>query len=557
MQKSSKILKVFGITLTVIIVIFVCGILYSNFLITRLIKTKLNEQMEQMNSQTLRYDEIRLSLMTQSLAVYNLYYSSDTTKTLMANKPGYEIAIEKVLIQHIDVLQVLRTKDLNVRKVIIKNPHITAYINENSQPNDPPIKIMTQENLSGSRQLLTYIAALNVQDVKIENGTIEAKSLVSELAASSDSIDITVHNLCYTLADTVLTYNDSIYDLQLSNIHVCLPTGNYELTVNEFSTANAGNICINDVHVWSPIPKTKLADRCGKIPVVWIAGEFSQIHTSPCNIIRQILQQSILLDTVSVTANKMHLYRDNRYPPKEPYKMPQEILLAIAQPINITHFDFKLPTFVYQEATTNINCGELLMHHMHLTANHIKNSEHNVIGTRILGTLTKGGYMDISLNLDLNKYCTFDCLFKLKDGKGAAFEHFIRPLFGATLDCDIQNMNAKFTGNKIATNGTFTMAYKNLKIHVYKEETPIAIIAKNSGAVNFFSKIILPTANPAIPGQEPRSYTIYHKHDSYKNFPSYLLMTLAEGAKETLLPGFYLKYRIKQQPQKASKTKSK
>ena len=143
MQKSSKILKVFGITLTVIIVIFVCGILYSNFLITRLIKTKLNEQMEQMNSQTLRYDEIRLSLMTQSLAVYNLYYSSDTTKTLMANKPGYEIAIEKVLIQHIDVLQVLRTKDLNVRKVIIKNPHITAYIYESSQSYDSPIIIMT------------------------------------------------------------------------------------------------------------------------------------------------------------------------------------------------------------------------------------------------------------------------------------------------------------------------------------------------------------------------------------------------------------------------------
>ena len=58
-----------------------------------------------------------------------------------------------------------------------------------------------------------------IDAVRVTNGHVALSKSADSTMLTLDSICVAVHDLCYNLTDSLLTYNDSVYSLQTGGLH--------------------------------------------------------------------------------------------------------------------------------------------------------------------------------------------------------------------------------------------------------------------------------------------------------------------------------------------------
>lgn len=244
------------------------------------------------------------------------------------------------------------------------------------------------------------------------------------------------------------------------------------------------------------------------------------------------------IDSIHVSGAEAVLFQDYRNRPSAQFPTIQESIDAIGRPIQINsvNADFKALSFILE--TTDINRGTLPMHNVSVAVNSVSNAPGNVMEVNVKTGLPGKSRMHFSLNTHNNHNESTSGKYQILDLDASKLDGFTRPLFGATIRADVHRIDCSFSGNKFDMKSRFCMQYDNLKVHAWEDSSaPYRIVADNTGIINFLANLVLPHANPAVPGKEPKEVEYQFQRDPMRTYPEYLLQSAIYGAMHTLLPG--------------------
>lgn len=521
-----------------------------NITLKHFVADRLNRQLRELYSQTFHYGDIHFRPLRRIVIVTDLYFNSTIHDTLPRDTTGLEVSVKRLYIKYSGLTEIVRNKDVSVKHLSVIEPSLRCQFPFHATPEgNTPLEHSVNAEMETTAYTLQYVARLNVDEVDIQNARFEANQPDHPFYIQADSIDLRLHHLGFDFTTKKASYNDSTYLLSIRNIESLTPDGMFQLNARHIETADAGRIYIRDIRARHIVPKKKLANLSGKIPAIWTDLQLDYIETSPLNIIRAVLNRQVALDTVFAGGRMMEVYEDQRYKPRKPYNMPQEDMMRQNLPLDIHHVVFNMDRMDYTLATTNINHGNLTLKNISVEASRINNRPGNTMETILCCDFPKGGSLDARLRLKMNKNSSFSADIRATGIQGREFDSFMRPLFGITFQIAVDKVESRIQGDRNTAHGDFTLLYHGLEVQAYPGESPYQIISKNAGAINFFSKGLLPKANPnlltpdskgLLPSEKVRSYDIAAKRDPMVMFQVYLIATLGDGIKKTLLPGLYI-----------------
>ena len=117
-------------------------------------------------------------------------------------------------------------------EISIDEPELLVYLDEEhpaellpSFPEDTTLK-----------KASTWLERVDVRYIEVNKSTGHLHSVRTPLVVAVDSLSVECRSMSYTFADSVFTYNDSVYELRIEGIAVQLPDGESALEVKDFET---------------------------------------------------------------------------------------------------------------------------------------------------------------------------------------------------------------------------------------------------------------------------------------------------------------------------------
>lgn len=350
-----------------------------------------------------------------------------------------------------------------------------------------------------------------------------------------DSLTVEVHDICYNLRDSSFAYNDSVYLLQSGRLAYTSPDRLFEATVGSLYTRDAGEILLKDIAGGNTDKPEEHADRMGKQEVTWARFNLQAVRISPVNVIRLAQAQEINIDSVEICGKSTDIYYDSHYPPKEPYPMPSESMLAIKMPLHVGYIDAMLNQFHVAVTTDGKHAGTLELKQTHARIRNLSNRPGSTMHTTLQTHFADGGKVNIATDMTMNKQgsLTFDA--DITQTTGSNLASLTKPLLGVELNCNFHSICTRCTGDSKTLHGTFCMVYDSLSIHV-DEDNPMEELGKFAGLVNTLAPVVLYNRNPRSANAEPKSFEVQAQHDPMQPFPAYFIGTINDGMLQTVLP---------------------
>ena len=540
-----KALKISCIVIASLFLIHGAATLLVNRILHDRIEQHLMDQVHLLYGQTIRYGRINTHPLAGTVTVTDLYFNNTSAELLMSDSVGFEIEVEKIRVSKVNVWEILFNKDIVIREITITRPSMRLNLEEEVLKQEPT-------SITASEEMLSFVARLNVDKVHIEDAAVSWRMVDSHLALDVEDIDLVVDNLDFDFITQTASYNDSTYAVSLSGVHILTPDSLTYITVGSLETKNAGPIYIKDFKERNTVGYRELANR-SHLPETWTAIDVPSVETSPINIIAQILSQKVSVDTLKANVSNMEVFEDLRYPNVDPYLMPQQILMAVEVPLKVKYIDASIDSLHYTLATTDFHDGSLDIVNIKARIKDFGNRNRDEF--RVLGSASfvGGGKANLQLTMKMNKACDWSVKLSGKGLKGKAFNGFMRPLFGLSVNLDIDEVKAEYKGNKDNAAGDFKMLYHDLQIQTYKGESAYDIINKNAKAIEDLGNAFLPKSNPTLlpgskgnlPSERPREYNVAATRDPMQKVPIYMMMPVVDGLKKTMLPGLYIQKKRK------------
>lgn len=562
-KKKERAWWITAIIVAVVVTAIALFIEYANGILRQMVNEQLTEQVRNLKNVTVSYEDIDVNLWKGSAYVKNLRYCSNPDNVLYDSVPGFIVEAKMTQFQFVGYLTYMRTKNISIGKV--RTTDVVATVNYGqpdtivqSKSNVKLVEakgdsiILTHDTLNNSqisisKAVLAFVAAINVNNVVVENGSLRFRAINSPLEADCDSLYLTVRNLGYDFANEVISYNDSVYECSIKNIRFVQPDGKYTLTVKELYSKNTENITIKGIRHVCNIPKEKLAVVNGKIPSVWSDLSIDEVKTSKVNIVRSVIDAKIKIDSVNVTGGTVSLYKDDLFPPVKVQRPFQALLAELAVPLDIKKVHIKLDRFHFTMISSVFTKASTMhMNNLDIVARRISNVDPRDIVAMVKGSMDGGGgHMTLNLRLLKDPKCTWRERIIFENSNLAAFNGFLNDLVGVKVGGKLSRMECYAVGDSMTANGNFVMEYTGLDAEILKGRSPIKALQKNTKALNGIVKIVIPPSNPRKAGEAPKKYNVKGKRNLYSPYMVYLLSPMFDGLKETMLAPFYLNKEIK------------
>lgn len=543
MKKSTKILLIIlAILAAILTTAFVCA----DIIVSRLVQKEVAKAMEAAPGCEARCGDIHIRFFSGTASVHDLYffYRGEPVSPKDTIGPGVRIAVERVDLGRVFYTALLKRRVL-VSDLHIKNPQLELWMDE-----EHPETCFPELHDEHVEQMQNPMKSARLMKLAVKNASLRLHSVRTRLDVEADDFSCAVHDLAY---DSVFSYNDSVYEITLGKAVVVLPDGRIRLETNGLSHSNQGALEIGTTRIAHTMARKRLGDIV-KEPATWMDMTVASVTTSPFNPLRKAMNQDYSIESVKAVVERMNIFRDERYAPKEPFAMPQEILMAIPAVFRIGTVDAAIKKINIEFANTNISSGKLELAGIKTQVKNVSNAKNSTMV--IQGTCPiREGLAEAGMTMTMNKDCNFTTKLHVTDVNIDYLNSFLRPLVGITCDLQVDTLDTEYAGDRTIAKGTFRMLYHGLKVQVHKEENiPYKIVTKNANTFTTLANSLLPKSNPTSVDIHPRAYQVEWKNDVWKPFPLYLFGPCIDGAVETLLPGLFVH---KQVSRKKSENKKK
>ena len=531
MKKGTKI------ALWSILLIVVVGFIVADTVVSSIATRSTNSALATMPGSEASVGRVHIRLFSGTAAVEDVNYRhfGEAAKGSKGD-PGVTMHIDRIELGHVFWTKLLR-KEVLVTSLRFVRPQMELWLDEKH----PELSFPVFENDTTAQNKIAEYFRITLMKLQVEDAAFALHSVRTQLDLQAENCSLTVRELAY---DSVFTYCDSLYDFSLGRAEVLIPDGSLRIETHDLSTADSGPLCIGKTILGHTMGKKELGERL-KEPTSWIHMEMESFKTSAFNPIRKVLNQDYTLDRAEVVIGNMDVVRDLRFPPKEPFPMVQEALLALKTVFLIKQVDVQIPQLNVELMSTNINCGQLKMKRINAVAQNVTNRRNQTM--RIKGGCPiEEGKMQIEMNFTANKDCDFETKLHAENVNVSYLNTLIRPLVGMTCNLQVDTFDTHYRGNKIEAAGQFRMLYHGLDIQVHKEDDiPYKIVTRNAGAINSAAHTLLPKSNPATPGGKPSAFNVTWKRDEWKPTELYLFGPCINGVVKTMLPGLFIKDKTK------------
>lgn len=517
------------------------GIICFDAIVTRTVNNRLRAELQADKRFDVSFKSMAVLVGSRTVEVRDITFRMPGADSIEGAKPSIDAHVRRVALRNVNLIRLLKEKHLEIGKIVIDDPSLAINL---------PIAAQEQGESDSKPSFLTGV---EVDRIDIDNCSLQLSDAASSLQLSLENLSFDAYDLAYDLTTSSLSYNDSIYKLSLDNLDFISPDGLYRLCMESLETHDAGAVVMKQLHCYNTVKKTELADRLGKIPATWIDVVISQISTSPVNLVRQALAKEIVIDHIDLQGSNAHMFRDIRYPQRDPSPMPQDELMAMPVSLRIRTVQMAMPKIDIEMCMLGLESGLIGAEHVRGTITNITNHKGESMHAKMHAALAHGGEGELAASFKMDKAAHFDMSATFNGVKSASFNTFLHPLFGMEADFTINELTTSYAGDRICANGTFCMTYDDIKVRVIKDDTPYSVIAKNADAINVFAPAVLQHRNPRIPGQKPQSYEVTKTRDEMQNVAVYLTGPLLDGVLKTLLPGLVVKIIDQQIDKKGDK----
>lgn len=520
--KRSKALKVICLCVVIVAaIVAICGLV-----VDKVAANKLRSALADIPGVQIDFKSLDLSLLSGSLEVKGVEIAlQDSTGT----GPAVEGQIEAVKLEGVD-LAALAKGEARARRLLIRGPEAQVVL--------PKKAAKKEEKAHEPASQPSFLKTVALSEIRLEKGRMGLSSLKDKTKVSAQGLAFTVKDIAVALEENRIEYNDSLYHVSLDSLDFIDALGLSRIQLGHLSTTDAGPVEAQDIHLYNCVGQKELAERMGKVSVMWYDVKLDSVRTSPLNIPRMVKEEKINIDNVYLTSSDIVLLQDDRYPPAVPYPTLQEGLNTLEMPLMIGQIEARIKDFTFLWQTTPVNCGSFPMKNLRLALKSVSNARNNLMEMGIEAGNKNKSRLDMKVYIRNNKQESTSGTMKIYDLDGSRLDSFMRPLFGATAEVNIKKIDGSFKGDKSKLTEDFCMEYSDLKLHAWNDvDAPFKIVAKGSGVVNFLANLAVPNANPVKAGKEPKKVEVSFERDPMLPYPSYLIQNLTMGMLRTVLPG--------------------
>ena len=529
--------------LTVLIVVGLC--------IDGIVEKKATEFVQKMTADsplTLKWSDMKIRLFHGSIRLKGLEAELVVPDSLGKDTAYVRMEVPYFYAGHISWLKMARHRVLHINRINIAHPVLTTR--------SPEEVMKALEQLPrDTTQKEVPLKAIELDRFKLVDASGDVTNSKDKLHLSLDSLDVTLYDLAFCFADTSFTMLDTEYLLEARNLQFCSEDGLTVATMKRFHTEDAGAICLEGIEGGNTDKPKEHAHRMGNVAATWMQFSMRDIRTSPINLFQTAQSKELNLDSIFISGNSMTIYRDDQYPAKETYPMPQEDMMKSEAPFLINHMQINVDKFAVSLTDNGKNVGSLAFTHNEIQMKNITNKEGSVVSTTVTNRLADGGKVKMGMEMTVNPACSFTFHQEMTKTHGATLADFTVPLMGVALGADIHSIRLDCKGNKNHLAGTFCMEYDSLTMHV-EEDSPVEDLAKAAGIVNLFAPMVLQKQNPRHPDQPAQTFEVQGTRNPWKPFPFYFMDPITEGIMKTILPLGIAESVLKSQ-QKAAQAKRK
>ena len=517
-----------------------------NLWASSVVHKKISESLANVPEMDVSIGRVNLLLVSGSAIVTDIHFATcsfahknDTDEIPL--KPGLRVDIPMLTVGPVNYISLLRQKELHIFNVSVNDPKITVYLNEKHPEKCFP-ELPEDTTVKDPQQFLKYAALSNFH---LNNLSAHLKSLTSPLDLQVEGLSVALNDLAYSLTDSVFQYNDSNYYLSLSSLVANLPDGISAAEVHDMETQDQGPLKLGYTRFRNTISSLALADRMQE-PTTWIDVELKSLKTSPINPIRKALTADYTLESLAVDVQRMQVKRDSRYEPKKPFPTPQQFLTKLPVVFDVKAVKAKVEKLDIEMYLQRENCGEMHLKDMTATLKNVTNRKGATWSNKAHAPVGEKGEMDVVFDMHMDKNSTFNVQLSGKDIEGSFLNPFMRPLVGLTLDCQINSLDAKYSGDDKMSTGEYCLQYSGLHIEAHKEDKiPFSVVSKHADAITSVANSLLTKSNPTVVDPAPRRYSVEWKRDEWKEYPLYIFGPCIIGTVQTMLPGLYVHKQIR------------
>ena len=509
----------------------------------------MHRTFDQMPDADASVGKIYLSILSGSAIVKDITFVTHSlalTDTVTGRRqPGLAMHVPTLTVLNINYAELIRQHHLDIFKVIIDNPQLLVYMDEE----DPLALMPSFPEDSTLDKAGIWLDSAYVRHIEVNNMSGRLHSTRTLLELATDSLSVEGHDIGYNFLDSTFVYNDSVYSVEAGSFVAQLPDGITELEVHQFSTSNQGAISVGYTRLRNLFTAKQLADL-HREPTTWIDLRLNSLKTSVLNPIRKALAEDYTLDSIEADVRSMHVCRDARYAPKQPFPSPQDVLRKMPIDFFVKHVSASVQSADIEFNSTDINQGKLHVNNLRTSITNVTNHTGATWYCSAHAPFGKQGVIDARYNMHLDKAATFDIKINGKNIEVHDLNSFLRPLVGITCDCHIDHIDADYKGDRNIAKGEFCMQYHGMNVQVHKEDNiPYEIVTKHADTFTQLANTLIPKSNPTAVDPAPRRYQVEWKNDTWKPYPMYLFGPCIDGVIKTMLPGLYV--------HKQAKTKTK
>jgi len=528
-----------------LVLLIIVALVSTDVWVSSLVQKEVHKSLEKLPGADASVGGVYINFVSGSAIVKDITFATNSLAledTVSGKRePGLAMHIPTLSVWNINYWELIKKRHLAIYKITIDDPKLIVYMDEEH----PETILPAFPEDTTLEKAKIWLKNVDLWHMELNNLSARYHSTRSIVAFSVDSLSVECRDLSYDFVDSVFAYNDSVYELNIRAFKAKLPDGISEVEVHQLKTSDQGPLCLGYTRFRNTITPKKMADIFRE-PTSWIDIELNSLSTSPINPIRKILAKETSLDALQVDVRRMHVCRDERYEPKKPFQMPQEVLLKIPVTFLLKKVDATVHKIDIEFSSTNVNCGEMHLKKLKAQMSNVTNRRGAVWRSHAHAPFGEKGIMDLQFDMTMNKAGSFEAKLNGHDIETHDVNSFLRPLIGMTCDCHVNQLDAAYKGDRTEAKGEFCMQYHGLNVKVYKEDDiPYKVITKNAGAISNFANTLIPKSNPTAVDPAPRRYEVAWKRDEWKPTPLYYFGPCIDGVVKTMLPGLFVHKQAK------------
>ena len=550
MKKTTKItLIVLGALLAFGVLVFAGADVALSYLAKKEVDKALAALPEQYGKASCGLIQVRLFSGTAAVSDLNFTYRGEpVSKKDSTQRPGIDIHVDRIDVGRFFYSMLFKHQVL-VSDLYIVRPSVELWLDDKNPETCFP-QLPKDERLDSIHRNSPWLEKAELMQFHLKNAAFDMHSLRTKLDLEVDSCSLTVEDLAFDVRDTVFTYNDCVYKFSLGHAAVILPDGRMSIETHDLAQRNQGPLTVGQTRIANTMPKLKLGDIV-KEPCTWIDMTIASAETTPFNPLHKAMNQDYSLEGAKAVVERMDVFRDTRYAPKNPYPTPQDVLLAIPVVFRVGNVDAEIKTLDIELASTNTNRGKLKLGGIKAKVENITNKKGATMKAQGTCPIEKG-MAKAQVGFTMRKSSDFALNIHATSIPAQFLNPFIRPLIGITMQCSIDTLDTEYTGNKTNATGTFRMLYHGFEAKVHKEDdVPYKVIKNNADFFTSVANSLLPKSNPTSVDIHPREYKVEWKYDPWQPFPLYMFGPCINGAMKTFLPGLFVHEEVHKHSKKA------